>query len=226
MCIECISWSCVHLHLLSDENREIYFEKQLAGNPRDGAKRLHSYLFCDIKLRRRWMICMDEQIDQSDQKSTTALPIWMNQSESETLFIMNAPHVCDNDRAIEAALHCTAPMNKMSIVFLISIILFSNVVSGQLNLYLDFAPVHDLFRKWSSIIDERSSVSLFLVEIRDYQLYFVYQNQIRSSALQSSLQIPAHVHYLQITWSDRRSEIDTVRLNSHRTPSTSPFFLR
>jgi len=48
------------------------------------------------------------------------------------------------------------------------------------------------------------------LELNEHQLYFINENQVRYSALESSLLVPPDIHFVQLTWSEDRFDIDTV----------------
>lgn len=48
------------------------------------------------------------------------------------------------------------------------------------------------------------------VDINEHQLYFINENQIRHSALETPLFVPANVPIVQFTWSEDRFDLDRV----------------
>ncbi len=99
-------------------------------------------------------------------------------------------------------IHSSSNSNQYMMMNIVLIILFIKSINSQLNFYLDSISVQQLFGIWFSIIF-LSNIFLCL-EINDYQLYFINQNQIRYSALESSLYIPANIHFVQLTWNEDR----------------------
>ncbi|CAF0822291.1 unnamed protein product [Adineta steineri] len=82
-------------------------------------------------------------------------------------------------------------------------ILFINSINAQLNLYLDSISVEQLY------------------DLNGHQLYFINENQIRQAALESALVISPDIHFLQLTWNQDRSDINTPKLHYEYNTSSS-----
>ena len=95
-------------------------------------------------------------------------------------------------------------------IFVILVLIKS--IYGQLNLYLDSNSVQQLFGKSMNFI-RMNIVSMWNLELNQYELYFIHDNQIRYAALKTPLLIPADVHFIQFTWNENRFDFDRVNFS-------------
>jgi hypothetical protein len=80
-------------------------------------------------------------------------------------------------------------------------------------LNLIYISIQFLFNNYSVFYIKIYFLKIFdfrCLDLKEYQLYFIQENQIRYSSLKSSLSVPANVHFVQLTWSEDRFDVDTV----------------
>lgn len=95
----------------------------------------------------------------------------------------------------------------MNVLLIIGLI---HAVGAQLNLYLDSVTVQQLYGRICSHGEHYSCETLLCVELNEHQLYFVSENQVRQSALESAIPVPADIDFVQLTWNAERPRVSVV----------------